>query len=222
MVTRSLNIIVDNKEIQVKIIFNTVEWPATESFKAYGLKEENWHTEYDGNYRCAVINWLAPTWYIDLASLFELIYEGHEYQELIPELEDDIFRCGVVEKFIVGIAGEHREDYINARIKMYDDIIEHKAYTLQKNFEAVAYARSTLIELRNTWSSWISKKSTARVLYAGFCLRIKRKNANIYIFAGIAKWSNASDCKSAGFGLRRFDSYSQHQANSPSFTRTFC
>ena len=29
--------------------------------------------------------------------------------------------------------------------------------------------------------------------------------------AGIAKWSNASDCKSAGFGLRRFDSYSQHQ-----------
>ena len=26
----------------------------------------------------------------------------------------------------------------------------------------------------------------------------------------IAKWSNASDCKSAGIRLRRFDSYSQH------------
>ena len=150
MVTRSLNIIVDKKEIQVKIIFNTVEWPATESFKAYGLQEENWHTEYDSNYRCAVVNWLAPTWYIELASLFELIYEGREYEEFVPELRNDIFRCSMVEKFIVSIAGEHREDYINARIKMYDDIIKHKAYTLQKNFEAVAYARSTLIELRNT------------------------------------------------------------------------
>lgn len=36
------------------------------------------------------------------------------------------------------------------------------------------------------------------------------KYVKIYTSAGIAKWSNASDCKSAGFGLRRFDSYSQH------------
>ena len=31
------------------------------------------------------------------------------------------------------------------------------------------------------------------------------------IYAGIAKWSNASDCKSDGSRLRRFESYSQHQ-----------
>ena len=41
-------------------------------------------------------------------------------------------------------------------------------------------------------------------------LRLTLFYANIIPVAGIAKWSNASDCKSAGFGLRRFDSYSQH------------
>ena len=30
-------------------------------------------------------------------------------------------------------------------------------------------------------------------------------------YAGIAKWSNALDCKSNGLRLRRFESYSQHQ-----------
>ena len=53
-------------------------------------------------------------------------------------------------------------------------------------------------------------------------LRLTLFYANIIPVAGIAKWSNASDCKSAGFGLRRFDSYSQHQANSPSISRDFC
>lgn len=150
MVTRSLNLMINGKEERVKIVFNLIDWPNTESFKASGLQDENWHTEYDtrSDYRCAVVNWMAPTWYIELASLFELIYEGREYEEFIPELRNDSFRCSMVEKFIVSIAGEHRDDYINARITMYDDIIKHNAYTLQKSHEAVAHARNLLVGLR--------------------------------------------------------------------------
>ena len=68
-----------------------------------------------------------------------------------------------------------------------------------------ATARSTV-----NLSHYMATKPSPQAI-AGFYLHMSPKNANIYLFAGIAKWSNASDCKSAGFGLRRFDSYSQHQ-----------
>ena len=150
MVTRSLHIMVNNEEKEVKIVFNLIDWEGTEKFQLSGLKEANWYTEYDEEerYRCAVVNWMAPTWYIELASLFEMIYTGHEYQELIPGLRNDMYRCCTVEKFILGIAGDRLDDYIDARIRMYDDIIKNEAYTLQKNYEAITHARNYLVGLK--------------------------------------------------------------------------
>ena len=150
----------------MKIVFNLIDWPNTESFKASGLQDENWHTEYDArsNYHCAVVNWMAPTWYIELASLFEQIYEGREYEQFIPELRNDISRCGMVEKFIVSIAGEHRDDYINARIgKCNDDIIEGTMLTpVKKSREAVAYARDQLVDSARPLNNHISLRPAPR------------------------------------------------------------
>ena len=137
MVKKSLNITVNGKEQSVVIRFQYTDWSSSkkredsEECKVRGTEEKMWYTSCDnnGSYHYAVVSQLAPMWYIELASLFEMINNCNEYQNLIPGLCNDSFRRKRIEEFIVdNAAGEHRKDYIDARLSMYDDMIINKSY----------------------------------------------------------------------------------------------
>ena len=153
MVKKSLNITVNGKVQSVVIRFQYIDWSSNKQCKVRGTGEKMWYTscENNGSYHYAVVSQLAPMWYIKLASLFEMINNCNEYQDLIPGLRNDSFRRKRIEEFIVDNADEqYRIDYINARIAMYSDIIINRSYTGEEDRKAIINAYNLLTGLLTT------------------------------------------------------------------------
>ena len=128
MITRKLNLNINGESKEVEIRFNLRDWANDEYAKYYNIKHTKWLTHYDPIANCTLVDFFAPTWYIELACIFKEIYLLGMYEELVPGLiEDDEFRFEQVERFIISIAGEHREDYIRARHAMYNDLLANYA-----------------------------------------------------------------------------------------------
>lgn len=171
MVRKSLNITVNGKVQSVVIRFQYTDWSSSKQCKVRGAEEKMWYTscENNGSYHYAVVSQLAPMWYIELASLFEMINNCNEYQDLIPNLRDDIFRLSTIEEFIIDNADEqYRIDYINARIAMYSDIIANKSYS-EEDREAIICAHNLLTGLLATlkWANTMPAPN-ARAISIGF------------------------------------------------------
>ncbi len=153
MVRKSLNITVNGKVQSVVIRFQYADWSSSKQCRVQGTEEKMWYTSCDsnGSYHYAVVSQLAPMWYIKLASLFEMINNCDEYQNLVPGLSNDVFRLSTIEEFIVVNADkQHRIDYINARIAMYSDIIMNRSYTDEEDQKAIINAYNLLTGLLTT------------------------------------------------------------------------
>ena len=128
MVIRKLCLNINGEPRGIDVRFNLCDWGSMEIIKRAGIKNVTWLTEYDKANRCANVDLFAPIWYIDLASLREMIFAGGFYEEYIPELTHDDRRYEQVEKFIVDIADDHRTDYIRARHAILMEILGKRTY----------------------------------------------------------------------------------------------
>ena len=124
MITKRLNI--GKKEIQIK--YHPCDWTESPFVKERNLTSiSRWIVNYDMMNKCTYVSKDAPSWYVDLACLYEEICIGGLYDEIL-NLPPGDSRCRRVEEFILCIAGEHREEYIRARIDMYEQLLEKKGY----------------------------------------------------------------------------------------------
>ncbi|MBO4855352.1 hypothetical protein J5500_03040 [Candidatus Saccharibacteria bacterium] len=127
VVKREMHVNIDGKEMTLEVRFETRNWGSDVAVKQLGLKHTKWLVAYSEKGKFALVDTLAPTWYINLAALHEMICMGDYYQDLIPGLDDSDHRCEAVERFILSITGEHRADYIRARHAMFGDVMGHNA-----------------------------------------------------------------------------------------------
>jgi len=127
VVKREMHVNVDGEDKVITVQFATRDWASMEAVKLLGLEHPQWLVAYDKEQGCALIDWMAPLWYMELASLHEMICVGGCYQDLVPDLDDSDHHCEAVELFILSIAGEHREEYIRARHAMFNDVLGHNA-----------------------------------------------------------------------------------------------
>lgn len=146
MVIRRLNFPINNKNVELEIRFNIADWDTMDSYKCLGLKESMWFTQYDRKHNHAIVDMLAPMWYIELASINEQIFGCHEYEDYVPNLREGEYRASNVEAFVASIAGKHRKDYVEKRLLMYQDIVANNGY-MQRNGAQVKHAIDMLSKI---------------------------------------------------------------------------
>ena len=124
MITKRLNI--GTETVQIK--YRPRDWmklPFVRERNLTGITK--WLVSYDFMGKFTYVSEDAPSWYVDLACLHEEICIGGRYDDIL-DLPPGDSRCRGVEEFILSIAGEHREEYIRARIDMYEQLLEKKGY----------------------------------------------------------------------------------------------
>lgn len=127
IVVNEMHVNIDGKGMTLEVRFETCNWGDDVAVKQLGLEHTKWLVAYSEKGKFAFVDTFAPEWYINLAALHEMICMGDYYQDLVPGLDDSDHRCEAVERFILSIAGEHREDYIRARHAMFGDVMGHNA-----------------------------------------------------------------------------------------------
>lgn len=124
MITKSLRIGTET----VRIKYRPRDWTESPLVRERNLTGiAKWLVSYDFMGKFTYVSEDAPSWYVDLACLHEEICIGGRYDGILYFPSDDT-RCKSVEEFILGIAGEHREEYIRARIEMYEQLLKKKGY----------------------------------------------------------------------------------------------
>ena len=129
MVEKRMHIVFNGITYEPKIRFRVKDWKSSLVMEQLQIKDPTWLVQYDKHRNCATVDKDAPTWYIELATLHEMICVGGLYEDIVNKalrngIEEGIHRCESVERFILKIAGIHRQDYIEARIKMFELILE--------------------------------------------------------------------------------------------------
>ena len=66
----------------------------------------------------------APDWYALLATLHESICCGKQHEKFIEFSDDPDMRCAEVEAFVLTQAKDKKQEYIWARIAMFDALIQ--------------------------------------------------------------------------------------------------
>lgn len=131
MVEKRMHIIFNGISYEVAIRYRIKDWKSSIVMEQLGIKDPTWLMQYDKHCNCATVDKDAPNWYIKLATLHEMICVGHLYGDIVSEImQEDIqegaHHCESVERFILKIADEHRQEYIEARIKMFELILEKR------------------------------------------------------------------------------------------------
>ena len=116
-----------------------------------------WLVSYDSMGKFTYVSEDAPSWYVDLACLHEEICIGGRCEDALFFPSDDS-RCKSVEEFILGIAGEHREEYIRARIDMYEQILEKKGYA--PGMDASMRRTLDMLKAMQRWQPLLDQQST--------------------------------------------------------------
>ena len=147
MITKRLHLKVNGKEEDIKIQYTLLSWNGMAAFRRTGMKSSTWYTEYNRYKKCAIIDNRAPKWYAELMAINEMLYGG-ELDHLIPDLRAGCYRCHDIEAFVADLAGEHRDEYIMARLAIYNELAENNAFT-QRSHDEVMFARWMLDGLLN-------------------------------------------------------------------------
>ena len=119
MITKQ--VIVDDEVLEVKY--------DTERVRKYFESEDfdvQYFVRYDHEKECVYVDEDAPEWYKIFAALHEMICCGHNYEDLVPKIDevDADHRCMCVEKFVISLTGEYRDKYISARIMMFTTLLD--------------------------------------------------------------------------------------------------
>ena len=107
--------------------------------------------------KCTYVSKDAPSWYVDLVCLHEEICIGGRYDDILDLPSGDFRRKGV-EEFILSIAGEHREEYIRARIDMYEQLLEKKGYA--PGMDARMRYALAMLKTMQRWQPLLDQQST--------------------------------------------------------------
>lgn len=136
MVTERLHLTLGGNQHELDVRYTIVSYKQYTILRPFNIPDDAimWFTDWKRKEQCSVFDKDAPKWYIKLAALCDTIDLGgqHEcfvraYTKLPPY--GDPSRRTQVEKFIVGISGDHRNDYINARWKMYRTLLDTGLYS---------------------------------------------------------------------------------------------
>lgn len=129
MVAKRLNLEINGEIYPVNIRYRLKDYSNSIVLKKLEIDDPKWLVQYDRHAVAAVLDASAPTWYIELAALHELICVGGYYHDLVEKIvnggvvEGDR-HCESVERFILEVSGKHRAEYIAARIEMLDLILQ--------------------------------------------------------------------------------------------------
>lgn len=145
MITKRLHLNINGKEETVEIHYTLLSWNGMAAYRRTGLTNATWYTEYNRHKKCAIIDNRAPKWYIELMALNEMLFGG-QLDYLMPDLRAGCYRCHDIEAFIADLAGEHRNEYILARLAVYDEFTEKNVF-LQRSRDEVMFARWMLAGL---------------------------------------------------------------------------
>lgn len=154
MIIKRLNI--GTEEVLIK--YHPCDWTKSPFVKERNLASiSKWIVNYDMMNKYTYVSKDAPSWYVDLACLHEEICIGGRYDDIL-DLPPGDSRCRGVEEFILSIAGEHREEYIRARIDMYEQLLEKKGYAPGMDIRM----RCTLAMLKamQGWQPLLDQQST--------------------------------------------------------------
>ncbi len=147
MITKRLHIQHDGIDISVKVRYSLVDWSSLQVFELLGLEHPIWFTQYDAHKQAALVDVDSPNWYTDLAALSEHLYADPDFADLTSDIRDDEHRYADIERYVVSVAGGKREDYIEARLTTFRDILNKNAY-FQHSKEEIECAVSELNSLR--------------------------------------------------------------------------
>ena len=131
MTEKRLNLNIRGVNVPMTIRFRIRNWRYTLEMEQLKIKDPTWLVQYDKGEQVATVDAEAPSWYIDLAVLHDTICCGGLYIDDINRLTDfhianDNHRYANTERFIIAIAGKHRREYIDARIRAYSLMLEKK------------------------------------------------------------------------------------------------
>lgn len=131
MTEKRLNLTIKGVATPMVIRYRLRSWRNTLVIKQLNIENPIWLIGYSRKDNTATADTNAPTWYIDLAVLHEMICCGNCYTDAINRLTDfniadDQHRCAETERFILSIAGQHRAAYIKARIQMFELILDKR------------------------------------------------------------------------------------------------
>ncbi len=131
MTEKRLNLTIKGVVTPMVIRYRLRSWRNTLVIKQLNIENPIWLIGFSRKDNTATADTNAPTWYIDLAVLHEMICCGNCYTDVINRLTDfniadDQHRCAETERFILSIAGQHRAAYIKARIQMFELILDKR------------------------------------------------------------------------------------------------
>ncbi len=149
MTEKRLNLIIKGVATPMVIRYRLRSWSSTLVIKQLNIENPLWLVSYSHKDNTATADTNAPTWYINLAVLHEMICCGDCYTDVINRLTDfniadDQHRCAETERFILSIAGQYRTAYIKARIQMFELILDKRL-----NLAKEKQIRETLAMLRS-------------------------------------------------------------------------
>ncbi len=132
MIEKCLTFLFKGEEIQFKLRYRVDNWYKPNSaISRLGMKN-SWLAIYDNRKSAVTIGSAMPHWYIPFGVLFEMIYHGNFFVELIEQITDgsikivnDEHRCIAVERFMLLLTKCHAK-YINARIELYESLLNSR------------------------------------------------------------------------------------------------
>ena len=154
MIIKRLNI--GTEEALIK--YHPCDWTKSPFVKERNLTSiSKWIVNYDMMNKYTYVSKDAPSWYVDLVCLHEEICIGGRYDDILDLPSGDFRRKGV-EEFILSIAGEHREEYIRARIDMYEQLLEKKGYA--PGMDARMRYALAMLKTMQRWHPLLDQQST--------------------------------------------------------------
>ena len=154
MIIKRLNI--GTEEVLIK--YHPRDWTKSPLVRERNLTGiAKWLVSYDFMGKFTYVSEDAPSWYVDLACLHEEICIGGRYDDILDLPPGDFRRKGV-EEFILSIAGEHREEYIRARIDMYEQLLEKKGYA--PGMDARMRYALAMLKTMQRWHPLLDQQST--------------------------------------------------------------
>lgn len=125
MIEKRTNISVGTKEYQFKLRYRLENRKKSIVYSRLNIKHPEFLVKWSDVDQVATFDKTTPSWYIELATLYECIFSGENNLEIIqPYLEEGLSTRAATEKFVLAQAQEHLLQYIKIRIYMYETIVE--------------------------------------------------------------------------------------------------
>ena len=83
MVEKRMHIVFNGITYEPKIRFRVKDWKSSLVMEQLQIKDPTWLVQYDKHRNCATVDKDAPTWYIELATLHEMICVGGLYEDIV-------------------------------------------------------------------------------------------------------------------------------------------